>query len=450
VLVNPVQSFHPNSPPPNDAILLTSDVRTADASSERYARWLRQLRDVCTACNIPLILDEVYTGFRLAPGGAQEFFDVRADMVVYGKTVAGGMPIGLVCGRSWLMRRIDPEHPMRMAYVVGTFSAHPVVMGAMNEFLRWTEQPSTPLLYQESNRRCAEWVRSTNRELAESSLPVRVVCLGTVWTVLFKEQSRYNWLLQYYLRAGGVTLSWVGTGRCLASMDFTAADYESLQTRLVTAAAEMKRDGWWLTATEFPRKDRIMRTRLFREVLESLIPVPKPLRTFYSAVMKRKDDDHHTSHNDVANQYLHLVSSSVFIYCYAILAKDVTTAMFLGLASLFLRQFGHAVLEPACDEEEKLLLGYNTRNKTLILLTYAVIPVVIMALGGTWTVSGLLSRVDLIALQWFRWTLVVVFGRVAYLALTHGIGIAMVWFVKLLTDPITDVIAYFPRRVQRA
>ncbi len=197
VLVNPVQSFHPNSPPPNDAILLTSDVRTADESSEPYRHWLKELRDVCTACNVPLILDEVYTGFRLAPGGAQAYFDVHADLVVYGKTVAGGMPIGVVCGRSWLMRRIDPEHPMRMAYVVGTFSAHPVVMGAMNEFLRWSEQASTATLYRNSNERCALWVQATNQELAEAALPVRVVCLGTVWTVLFKEQSRYNWLLQY-------------------------------------------------------------------------------------------------------------------------------------------------------------------------------------------------------------------------------------------------------------
>ncbi len=58
-------------------------------------------------------------------------------MVVYGKTVAGGMPIGVVCGRKALMNRFDPERPLRVAYVIGTFSAHPVVMGAMNEFLRW-------------------------------------------------------------------------------------------------------------------------------------------------------------------------------------------------------------------------------------------------------------------------------------------------------------------------
>ena len=137
VLVNPVQSFHPNAPPPSDAILLTSGVRRTEDPSARYAEWLRRLRAVCDECDVPLIFDEVYTGFRLAPGGAQEFFGVAADMVVYGKTVAGGMPIGVVCGKKALMRRFDAERPMRIAYVVGTFSAHPVVMGAMNEFLRW-------------------------------------------------------------------------------------------------------------------------------------------------------------------------------------------------------------------------------------------------------------------------------------------------------------------------
>src|SRR5215470_2928418 len=142
VLVNPMQSFHPNSPPPSDAILLTSGMRRTEESVEPYARWLRDLRAVCSEHGIPLIFDEVYTGFRLAPGGAQEYFGVQADMVVYGKTVAGGMPIGVVCGKKELMQRFDAERPMRLAYVIGTFSAHPVVMGTMNEFLRWVVQPT--------------------------------------------------------------------------------------------------------------------------------------------------------------------------------------------------------------------------------------------------------------------------------------------------------------------
>jgi glutamate-1-semialdehyde 2,1-aminomutase len=446
VLVNPVQSFHPNSPPPNDAVLLTSDVRKADASTDRYRAWLQQLRSVCREHNIPLILDEVYTGFRLAPGGAQEYFGIDTDMVVYGKTVAGGMPIGVVCGTSRLMRRVDPDRPMRMAYVVGTFSAHPLVMGAMNEFLRWVDQPATEEQYRTANARCTEWVRTTNQKLADLSLPVRVLNLGTVWTVLFQDTSRYNWLLQYYLRAERVTLSWVGTGRCLASMDFTPADYDALRTRLVNAVRQMKSDGWWLTAAEFPRKDQIMQKRLVKDMFASLVPVPKSMQNFYTAVMKRKDDDHHASHNDKANQYLHLISSSVFIYCYAILATNLTQAMFLGLGSLFIRQFGHAVLEPACHEEEATLLGFNTPSKSLILGSYFVIPLLLMAQAGAWSFSGFMSLADTIALQWFRFTLIVVFGRAIVLSWRHDVNTAMVWFVKLVTDPFTDVVAYFPRR----
>jgi glutamate-1-semialdehyde 2,1-aminomutase len=448
VLVNPVQSFHPNSPPPSDAVLLTSDVRRMQDTTEAYGAWLRELRQVCTACDVPLVFDEVYTGFRLAPGGAQEFFDVQADMVVYGKTVAGGMPIGVVCGTPALMQRFDPQYPMRMAYVVGTFSAHPAVMGAMNEFLQWVARPETTAFYEEGNQRCAEWVRSTNQRLADDELPVRVVNLGTVWTVLFKESSRYNWLLQYYLRAEGVTLSWVGTGRCLASLDFSADDYDTLQARLYGAATSMKRDGWWPTASEYPEKEKRMRQRLIREMAGSLVPVPHALRTFHAAVMQRKDDDHHASHNNAWNQYLHLLSSSVFIYCYAIIFTNLTQAMFLGLAALFVRQFGHAILEPACHDEEKLLLGYNTRNKTLIVLGYVLIPIALIANAHAWSFSGFVALAPAIALQWFRWTVGVVLGRVLFLTWKHDFRIAMIWFVKLVTDPFTDIVAYFPRPVR--
>ena len=203
VLVNPVQSFHPNAPPPNDAVLMTSSVRKTEDGRERYASWLKQLQMTCSAADVPLIFDEVYTGFRLAPGGAQEYFDVQADMVIYGKTVAGGLPIGVVCGRRELMQRFDREHPMRLAYVVGTFSAHPGVMGAMYEFLSWVSETDAEARYDRMNQRCADWVLATNRALVDGELPIRVVALGTIWTVLFKEPGRYNWLLQVLLARRG-------------------------------------------------------------------------------------------------------------------------------------------------------------------------------------------------------------------------------------------------------
>jgi glutamate-1-semialdehyde 2,1-aminomutase len=443
VLVNPVQSFHPNMPPPSDAVLLTSGVRKTHDSTSQYAQWLRSLREVCSTCDIPLIFDEVFSGFRLAPGGAQEFFGVQADLVVYGKTVAGGMPIGLVCGRKDLMRRFDPEHPMRLAYVIGTFSAHPLVMGAMNEFLHWLTRPETAQLYDAAKVRCDNWVRSTNEQLAWSSLPLRVMNLGTVWTVLFKEPGRYNWLLQYYLRAEDLTLSWVGTGRCMSSLDYSEEDYNELQLRIVSAAQKMKSDGWWLSEEQQPGREAIMRSYLMREMARSVLQVPKPLKDACAEIMQRKRDDHVASHSNVVNQVLHLLSSSAFILCYLTIFFNFTLAVSIGVVSLLLRQFGHAILEPPCHDKEKALLGYNTRNKTLILMTYVLIPILHLISAGAVNLESMRAAIPGIAREWFLLTLTVVFGRVIYLSWKLDFRSGMIWFVKLITDPITDVMAYY-------
>ena len=450
VLVNPIQSFHPNAPPPNDAALLTSGARRTQEATAHYAVWLRRLRAVCDEFAVPLVFDEVFTGFRLAPGGAQEYFGVAADMIVYGKTVAGGLPIGVVCGKRHLMRRFDPERPLRIAYVIGTFSAHPVVMGAMNEFLTWVTDPPTAPLYGEMNRRCAEWALATNRRLAEAGLPLRVMTLASVWTVLFTTPGRYNWLLQYYLRAEGVTLSWVGTGRCLSSLDVTDKDYDALGDKLVAAARQMQADGFWLTKDQHPGRDRAMRSRLVGELLGSLVRIPRPIATFHAEIMRRKADDHVASHSDRTNQLFHLISSSVFLVCYALAFLDLTIAMWAGTAALMLRQGGHALLEPPCHDKEQTLLGYDTRTKSLILGSYLVLPAIYAATMETWTRPALGEAASAIAVQWFLVTMSVVVGRVAYLVWKHDFRLAMVWFVKLVTDPITDLIAYRPLRLRRA
>jgi glutamate-1-semialdehyde 2,1-aminomutase len=445
VVVNPIQSFHPNSPPPSDAILLTSSVRTTQDAHAPYAQWLRQLRDVCTACDIPLIFDEVYSGFRLSAGGAQEYFGVQADLVVYGKTVGGGMPVGVCCGKKELMRRFDPDHPMRLAYVIGTFSAHPLVMGAMNEFLRWVTQPQARQQYDEANDRCTEWAMAVNKAFAEQALPLRIVNLTTVWTILFQQPGRYNWLLQYYMRAEGVMLSWVGTGRCLSNMAFMPEHYGELQDKLVAAASRMKQDGWWLEGLEQPERRKAMKSRLMWEMVGSIVQVPKPLHTFYTEVMRRKHDDHLASHSHPLNQLFHLLSSTVFIYCYVLIFTDLTTAVSSSLAALFVRQFGHALVEPPCHDKEELLLGFNTPNKTMIVLAYCLIPIANIIVASSWTFAALMEIVPAIAQQWFGLTLVVVFGRVAYLAWLHDFRTSMIWFIKLITDPFTDIKAYLPR-----
>src|SRR5262249_40813673 len=110
VLVNPLQGLHPNAGAPADSALVDSS-RTAHFDKAAYAEWLKELRVVCSERGIVLIFDEVFVGFRIALGGAQEYFGVKADMVTYGKTLGGGLPIGVLCGRKDLMKRFRDDRP---------------------------------------------------------------------------------------------------------------------------------------------------------------------------------------------------------------------------------------------------------------------------------------------------------------------------------------------------
>src|SRR5579871_4367702 len=184
VLVNPLQALHPNDNAPSDSSLVDS-ARSAHFDREAYADWLRRLRQVCTSHGIVLIFDEVFLGFRIALGGAQDYFGVRADMVTYGKTLGGGLPVGALCGRKELMRRYRDDRPADICFARGTFNSHPYVMAAMEEFLRRLETPEIRSLYvnldQLWNERCAR----LNDRLRQAGLPVRLANLSSVWTVLY-------------------------------------------------------------------------------------------------------------------------------------------------------------------------------------------------------------------------------------------------------------------------
>jgi len=244
LLVNPLQALHPNASAPSDSALLDSG-RRAHFDKEAYAAWLKALRAVCTERNIVLIFDEVFVGFRLAQGGAQDYFGVRADLVTYGKTLGGGLPIGVVCGRSDLMKRFRDDRPADICFARGTFNSHPYVMGAMNEFLRYLQTPAGQTIYRDLDTIWNERARRLNERLREEGLPVEVVNMSSIWTVCYKEPSRYNWMLQYYLRAEGLALSWIGTGRLIFSLDYTEADFAAVADRFVAAAKAMEQDGWW-------------------------------------------------------------------------------------------------------------------------------------------------------------------------------------------------------------
>ncbi|MFZ0006627.1 MAG: hypothetical protein WAK94_00110, partial [Steroidobacteraceae bacterium] len=154
-----------------------------------------------------------------------------------------------------------------VCFARGTFNSHPYVMGAMHEFLTRLESEPIRALYRDLG---AVWERRAaqlNTRLQAADLPVQVAHLSSIWTFNYLEPSRYNWMFQYYLRAQGLSLSWIGTARLIFSLNYSDADFASVAARVVAAAEAMRRDGWWWQGTALTNK--AIRRRVLRELLQA-------------------------------------------------------------------------------------------------------------------------------------------------------------------------------------
>jgi len=269
VLVNPLQALHPNKSAPGDSTLLDSG-RSAHFGPDRklaYTAWLQQLRAVCSERGIALIFDEVFVGFRLARGGAQQYFGVQADLVTYGKTLGGGLPVGVVCGQHQWMKRYREERPADICFARGTFNAHPYVMGAMQVFLERLHSEPVRAMYANLDAVWDGRAARLNQLLQAAAVPVQVANLSSIWTVGYTVPSRYNWMLQFYLREQGLALSWVGTGRIVFSLNYSHADFEAVAQRFVAAAVAMQADGWWWQGAGLTNKS--IRRSVLKELLRA-------------------------------------------------------------------------------------------------------------------------------------------------------------------------------------
>lgn len=264
VLVNPIQAMHPNSAAPSDGTLVASG-RRASYDKERYRQWLVRLRATCDAAGVSLIFDDVFLGFRLARAGTAEYFGVQPDLVTYGKSVGGGLPIGVVAGQRRWMRRYRDDRPSDICFARGTFNSHPYVMAAMNEFLCHLDRPEVMTQYAALESQWNSRFEQLNRTLSEAGVPVRLANMVSVATVLYSQPSRYNWMFQYYLRAEGLSLSWIGTGRFIFSHACTDADFAAIGDRVVRAACAMQRDGFWWQSAELT--NGAIRRRMARELV---------------------------------------------------------------------------------------------------------------------------------------------------------------------------------------
>jgi glutamate-1-semialdehyde 2,1-aminomutase len=136
------------------------------------------------------------------------------------------------------------------------------VMGAMSEFLRRLETQELQAMYRDVwDARAAR----LNKRLNDAQLPIEVRNLHSIFTLVYTQPGRYNWMLQYYLRAAGLMLSWVGTGRFIFSLDYTDAQFEAVGDRLIEAARQMQLDGFFFADPALTNKK--IRRRILRETI---------------------------------------------------------------------------------------------------------------------------------------------------------------------------------------
>lgn len=191
VLVEPVQSRRPEFRP---------------------IEFLKEVRKITAASGTALIFDEVITGFRMHPGGAQALFGVKADLASYGKVIGGGIPIGAIAGKKAFMDALDggfwqygdgsyPE--VGVTYFAGTFVRHPLALAAAKASLQYMKDQGLALQLglTAKTERLAD---TLNAEFTRLQLPFFVAHFGSLWKIKFKEEIPYSDLLFTLMREKGV------------------------------------------------------------------------------------------------------------------------------------------------------------------------------------------------------------------------------------------------------
>ena len=149
--------------------------------------FLRGIREFCDEKGVLLIFDEVITGFRLAPGGAQQYYGVKSDLTVFGKILGGGFPVGAFCGRKEIMERLDTTVYKRPHYSFhgGTFTANPITMTAGLATLKILKDGQ--LINQLNN--LGDKIREQIKEIFESAgVDVQVTGAGSLFSVHFTKR----------------------------------------------------------------------------------------------------------------------------------------------------------------------------------------------------------------------------------------------------------------------
>ncbi|WP_292877327.1 non-ribosomal peptide synthetase/type I polyketide synthase [Nostoc sp. NMS1] len=224
--------------------------------------FLHELRQLTQAAGTVLIFDEVITGFRIHPGGAQAWFGINADIVTYGKLIGGGMPIGVVAGKAAYMDSIDggmwnygdESYPQTATtFFAGTFSKHPLTMAAAQAVLNHLITEGATL-QQELNQRTSQLTTTLNAYFAQEDVPIKVVHFSSFFRFVLSGNSSYLYqpleldLLFYHLIEKGVYI-WEGR-TCFLSTAHTDADIDYVIQAIQDSVEELRKGGFLLRRQE--------------------------------------------------------------------------------------------------------------------------------------------------------------------------------------------------------
>lgn len=226
--------------------------RRADFQPKEF---IHEVRKITKESGALMILDEVITGFRLRLGGAQEFYDVKADLSTYGKVIGGNMPVGAIAGRREFMDALDGGHwqfgdfsvpEVGVTYFAGTFVRHPLMMAAMKEVLTHLKREGKPL-YEKLNGKTQRLVDEVNAHSKKINSPFKLVTFGSLFKAKWEVEPAYTELLFALMRYKGVHI--MDGFPCFLTLAYTDADVDFVIKTYKESLSELVELGFIPTST---------------------------------------------------------------------------------------------------------------------------------------------------------------------------------------------------------
>jgi glutamate-1-semialdehyde aminotransferase len=229
VLVEPIQSRRPDFRP---------------------KEFLKELREWTEKEGIVLIFDEVVCGFRVAPGGSQEYYGIQADLASYGKVVGGGLPIGIIAGKRRFMDALDGGHwqfgddstpPAGVTYFAGTFVRHPLAIASARAVMLHLKEQG-PDLQRALNAKVEAFASRMRAFVASVDAPIEIKQFSSLWRMVVAEDHAWGDLLCYMMRERGVHI-WDGFP-CFFTTAHSDEDFARIEQAFQDSVRELQEGGF--------------------------------------------------------------------------------------------------------------------------------------------------------------------------------------------------------------